>query len=58
MIAAPRADHLRFAPAHDAAFELEAKNGIPFAEACRMAYPVMRPADGKCDEKDLATTDF
>jgi hypothetical protein len=58
MIAAPCTDSLRFAPTHDAAFELEAKNGVAFAEARRMAYPVMRPADGQRDEKDLAATDF
>ena len=58
MVAAPRADHLCFAPTHDAAFELQAKNGIAFAKACRMADPVMRPADGQSDKKNLPTTDF
>src|SRR5439155_18885973 len=58
MVAAPCADHLRFAPTHNAAFELQAKNCIAFAEARRMAHPVVRPADGQGDEKDLAATDF
>jgi hypothetical protein len=58
MVAAPCADHLRFAPTHNAAFELQAENCIAFAEACRVAYPVVRPADGQGDEKDLAATDF
>jgi hypothetical protein len=39
-------------------FKLQAKNGIAFAKARRMAYPVVRPADGRGDEKDLAATDF
>jgi muconate cycloisomerase len=41
-----------------AAFEVQAENCIAFAEARRVAYPVVRPADGQGDEKDLAATDF
>lgn len=48
---------MRLAPAHDAVFKLKAKNDIAFAEARGMPHPVMRPADGQGDEKDLAATD-
>src|SRR6516164_3255553 len=58
MVTAPCADHLRFAPTHDSAFEIQAENCIAFAEARRMAYPVVRPADGQGNEKDLAATDL
>ena len=58
MVTAPCADHLRFAPTHDSAFEIQAENCIAFADARRMTYPVVWPADGQGDEKDLAATDF
>ena len=58
MVAAPGADHLRLAPADDAALEFEAENGVAFADARGVADPVMRPADRQRHEEDLAATDF
>src|SRR5262249_12042152 len=42
VIAAPGADHLRLAPADNAAFKFEAKHHVAFAEARGVADPVMR----------------